>query len=81
MTEYAKGIVVDRYDFQNGGFIVKMGIKKEDFLQNLFNDKGWANFDIKFSKKDGKPYCVVNSYHKTTATTTDAPSFNQSEEF
>lgn len=71
LHDFAKGIKVDRYDFDGGGFVIKLGIKKEDFLQNPFNDKGWANFDIKFSKKDGSPYCVVNSYHKTTATTTN----------
>ena len=71
--EFAKGINVSRFDFDGGGFVIKLGINKEEFNQNLFNDRGWANFDIKFSKTSGNPYCVVNDYHKTTATTTHAP--------
>lgn len=78
--EFAKGIKVERFDFPKGGFCIKLGINKEEFNKNLFNDKGWANFDIMFSKKDGSAFCKVNDYHKTTATTTHAPQEVETEE-
>lgn len=78
--EFAKGIYVERFDFPKGGFCIKLGINKENFMQNIFNDKGYANFDILFSKKDGSPFCVVNSYHKTVAETTNREQTEDAEE-
>lgn len=69
--EFAKGIVVNKHTFPDGGFCIDVGINKKQFLENLFNDKGWANFDIRFRKSDGEPYCVVNDYHATVARTTN----------
>lgn len=69
--EFAKGIKVEKYTFPDGGFCIDMGINKKTFLENLFNDKGWANFEIRFAKQTGEPYCIVCPFHATVARTTN----------
>ncbi len=78
--EFAKGIVVNKYTFPDGGFTVDVGINKKKFLENLFNDKGWANFEIRFRKKDGEPYCIVCPFHATVARTTNKEKPEQQAE-
>lgn len=59
---FAKGVNVRVQETQFGE-IIKVGIKKDDFLTNPFKDTGWINIDIK-KGKSGKMYAEVNTYQK-----------------
>lgn len=60
MSEFAKGIKVKVQPTQYGE-IIKLGINKEEFLQNPFNERGWVNIDI-LTSKEGKKYAKINDY-------------------
>lgn len=63
MSEFAKGIKVKVQPTQYGE-IIKLGIHKEEFMQNPFNERGWVNIDI-LTSKDGKKYAKINDYKAT----------------
>lgn len=67
-SRFAKGIKLKKQDFKNGNTgetftIYKMGINKDDFLENPFNKHGWANFEIRFAKGSGEPYAVIDTFY------------------
>jgi hypothetical protein len=57
--------IVKEHKFQNGGSIIKLGIKAED-LRGLVNERGYINLVIAKKKEplnDGKDYyCYVDDY-------------------
>lgn len=61
--QFAKGVNVKAKETQFGE-IIKLGIKKEDFLTNPFKDTGWINIDLK-KGKSGKWYAEINTYQKS----------------
>lgn len=60
MSEFAKGVKVKTQPTQYGE-IIKLGINKDEFLQNPFNERGWVNIDI-FTSKEGKKYAKINDF-------------------
>lgn len=63
MSEFAKGIKVSVQETKYGE-IIKLGINKEEFMQNTFNERGWVNIDI-LTSKEGKKYAKINDYKKS----------------
>lgn len=64
MSEFAKGIKVKVQPTQYGE-IIKLGINKDEFLQNPFNERGYVNIDI-LTSKNGNKYAKINDYKKPT---------------
>lgn len=62
MSEFAKGVKVKTQKTQYGE-IIKLGINKDEFLLNPFNERGYVNIDILTSKK-GEKYAKINEYKK-----------------
>ena len=66
MADFAKGMRIEKFEYSNKAgepfVIYKLGINKYEFLQNPFNDNGWANFEIKFAAESGKPYIIIDSF-------------------
>ena len=60
MGDFAKGVTVKTQETQYGE-IIKLGINREEFLQNPFNDRGWVNIDI-LTSKEGKKYAKINDF-------------------
>ena len=60
MSEFAKGIKVKVQPTQYGE-IIKLGINKDEFLLNPFNERGWVNIDI-LTSKEGKKYAKINDF-------------------
>lgn len=60
MSEFVKGMTVKTQETKYGE-IIKIGIKKEDFLTNPFNERGYINIDI-LTSKEGKKYAKINDY-------------------
>lgn len=60
MSDFVKGMNVKTTETKYGE-IIKIGIKKDDFLQNPFSDSGWLNVDI-LTSKEGKKYAKINDY-------------------
>ena len=63
MGDFVKGMKVKVQPTQYGE-IIKLGIKKDEFDTNPFDDRGWLNIDI-LTSKDGKKYAKVNDYKAT----------------
>lgn len=63
MSEFAKGIKVKVQPTQYGE-IIKLGINKDEFLLNPFNERGWVNIDI-LTSKEGKKYAKINDFKST----------------
>lgn len=63
MSDFAKGIKVKVQETKYGE-IIKLGINKDEFLQNPFNERGWVNIDI-LTSKEGKKYAKINDYKAT----------------
>ena len=64
---FATGIKITKYDFNNGEFIMKLGIKKDlfiEFLLKYVNNAGYVDIDIKQSKKTGEWYGELNTFKK-----------------
>lgn len=57
--------IVRQIKFQNGGSIIKLGVKAEDLREHI-NQGGWVNLVIakkKEPKNDGKDfYCYVDEF-------------------
>ena len=76
---YAKGLWVDKFKFDNGGEIVKLSIKVEDFcnfIEEHMNEKGYVNIDIKEKKEQkeddkNKFYGELNTYKKEKSSLDD----------
>ena len=60
MKEFVKGMFVDSIETKYGE-IIKISIKKDSFLENKFNEKGYLNCELKKSK-EGKLYASINEY-------------------
>jgi len=60
MKEFVKGMYVDTISTKYGE-IIKVGINRDKFLENKFNDKGYINIELKKSK-EGKLYASINEY-------------------
>jgi hypothetical protein len=63
---FVNGIKANLKEFDNGGWIIKLGCKVDtliEFLEQHKNDKGYVNIDITTSR-DGKPYAKLNTYKK-----------------
>lgn len=60
MSEFAKGVNVKTQETKYGE-IIKLGINKDEFLENPFNERGWINIDI-LTSKGGKKYAKINDY-------------------
>jgi hypothetical protein len=59
------------------GDILKCGINVSDFCDNnLMNERGWINFDIK-KGKSGKWYAEINNYGKND--NNNQENFNEEE--
>ena len=64
---FVNGITVKVKEFDNGGIIVNLGIKIEDIIDFLLNQKAdgeWCNIDIKKGKESGKWYASLNTHKK-----------------
>lgn len=64
---FVNGMTVKVQNFDNGGFIVKLGIKIEELIDFLYplKEKGeWCNIDLKQGKESGKWYAELNTYKK-----------------
>lgn len=63
--QFAQGINVKKKEFNNGGFILKLGINMSEFYEkNPTNERGYVNIDLKESKK-GNWYAEINTYGST----------------
>lgn len=63
---FAQGFSAKRKYFENGGEIINVGIKVDDFVAFLMSHQNgeWLNLDIK-DKKDGSGmYAELNTYVK-----------------
>lgn len=78
MSEFAKGIIVKAKTTQYGE-IIKLGIKKDEFLTNPFDSRGWLNIDI-LTSKEGKKYPKINDYKRTGATASEEVEEDITEE-
>lgn len=80
MSEFAKGVKVSVQETKYGE-IIKLGINKEEFMQNPFNERGWVNIDI-FTSKEGKKYAKINDYKKSESVSeeTSTTEFDIDEE-
>lgn len=58
--DYVKGMYIKTIETKYGE-IIKVSFKKDEFLKNTFNDKGYLNTEIKKSK-EGKYYASINDY-------------------
>lgn len=63
MSEFVKGMNVKVQPTQYGE-IIKIGIKKDEFDTNPFDERGWLNIDI-LTSKEGKKYAKINDYKKS----------------
>lgn len=64
---FVQGITFKKFKFDNGGEVIKVGVKVEDFIKYVMeNQQGeWLNYDIKTSKNDpDKVYAELNTYTK-----------------
>ncbi len=73
---FTKGLWVEKKTFDNGGEIIKLSIKVEDFcnfIEEHMNEKGYVNIDLKAKKEDkSKYYGELNTY-KPKQTEEDIP--------
>jgi len=66
--KYVNGVVIKEKQFDNGGSILKMSVKVDDFINELksISDNGWANLIInkrkEASDKGITHYVVVDSW-------------------
>lgn len=60
MSEFVKGLNVKIQETKYGE-IIKLGIKKDEFDTNPFDERGWLNIDI-LTSKEGKKYAKINDY-------------------
>lgn len=63
MSEFVKGLNVKIQETKYGE-IIKLGIKKDEFDTNPFDERGWLNIDI-LTSKEGKKYAKINDYKKS----------------
>lgn len=65
--KFVKGLNIKKQEFQNGGYIIKLGVKMSDFMGDLYdnNPEGheFVNIDI-CESKNGKMYACYNTYKK-----------------
>lgn len=80
MSEFVKGMSVKVQETKYGE-IIKLGVNKDDFLQNPFNERGWVNIDI-LTSKEGKKYAKINDYKKSESVSeeTSTTEFDIDEE-
>lgn len=74
MSEFVKGLNVKIQETKYGE-IIKLGIKKDEFDTNPFDERGWLNIDI-LTSKEGKKYAKINDYKATG----DKPTPEDTEE-
>lgn len=75
-SRYGKGMFIKKKDFTNRTtgetfFVYKLGINKEEFLKNPFNDNGWSNFEIRLNNNN-EPYIVVDNISNNIYSTVKA---------
>ena len=63
---FVNGLTAKRHYFENGGEIIKVGVKVDEFIEWLKANKDgdWLNYDL-CDKKDGSGmYGQLNTYKK-----------------
>lgn len=89
LSKYGKGMFIKKKDFTNKAtgkefFVYKLGIRKDEFLENPFNENGWCNFEIRFNSNN-EPYIVIdapyNNIYSTVNTedTTDSKALENND--
>ena len=89
LSRYGKGLYIKSKTFTNRTTnedftVFKLGIKKDEFLENPFNENGWANFEIRFNNQN-EPYIVIdapyNNIYSTVKTedTTDSQAIENND--
>lgn len=73
LSRYGKGMFIKKMTFTNRTTgedfdVLKLGIIKNEFLKNPFNDNGWGNFEIRF-RTTGEPYIVVDATYNNIYST------------
>lgn len=65
-SKFANGMFIKKCDCETKEgkkfTVYKLSINVAEFKTNPVNDKGWSNFEIKFSATDGKPYIVIDDF-------------------
>ena len=78
---FPSGFIVKSFKFPNGGEVIKLSIKLEEFIPfaEANSKNGWLNLEIKESKK-GSKYAALDEYQKKEREPTEKQKNFQEEQ-
>ena len=63
-VDFAKGVKVNEYFFDDGASIINISLNIEEVLTNPINNEKYINLTLRRGKESGKLYAVNNKYYQ-----------------